>query len=76
MLTVSGQGSSQVCVQVPPVLLQQILEAPPDQLHRSSGELCSLFQSHLTTNTPVNIKTRSVTVQTGPRVPAGTIYLF
>ena len=37
MLTVSGQGSSQVCVQVPPVLLQQILEAPPDQLHRRSG---------------------------------------
>lgn len=39
MLTVSGQSSSQVCVQVPPVLLQQILEAPPDQLHRSSGEV-------------------------------------
>lgn len=42
MLTVSGQGSSQVCVQVPPVLLQEILEAPPDKLHRSSGELSQL----------------------------------
>lgn len=39
MLTVRGQGSSQVCVQVPPVLLQKILEAPPDKLHRSSGEV-------------------------------------
>lgn len=53
MLTVSGQSSSQVCVQVPPVLLQQILEAPPDQLHRSSGEVQSQLQSHLTLNTPV-----------------------
>lgn len=39
MLTVRGQGSSQVRVQVPPVLLQKILEAPPDKLHRSSGEV-------------------------------------
>ncbi|TWW78540.1 Protein FAM35A [Takifugu flavidus] len=37
MLTVRGQGSSQVRVQVPPVLLQKILEAPPDKLHRSSA---------------------------------------
>ncbi|XP_070833807.1 shieldin complex subunit 2 [Chaetodon trifascialis] len=37
VLTVSGQGSSQVCVQVPPVLLQKIIEAPPDKLHRSSA---------------------------------------
>uniref|UniRef100_H3D757 Uncharacterized protein n=1 Tax=Tetraodon nigroviridis TaxID=99883 RepID=H3D757_TETNG len=41
VLRVCGQGSSQVCVQVPPVLLQQVLEAPPDQLHRSTGEVCS-----------------------------------
>ncbi|XP_044069855.1 shieldin complex subunit 2 [Siniperca chuatsi] len=37
VLTVSGRSSSQVCVQVPPVLLQKILEAPPDKLHRSSA---------------------------------------
>ncbi|XP_042357480.1 shieldin complex subunit 2 isoform X2 [Plectropomus leopardus] len=37
VLTVSGRGSSQVCVQVPPVPLQRILEAPPDKLHRSSA---------------------------------------
>nr|XP_046257345.1 shieldin complex subunit 2 [Scatophagus argus]XP_046257346.1 shieldin complex subunit 2 [Scatophagus argus]XP_046257347.1 shieldin complex subunit 2 [Scatophagus argus]XP_046257348.1 shieldin complex subunit 2 [Scatophagus argus] len=37
VLTVSGRGSSQVCIQVPPVPLQQILEAPPDKLHRSSA---------------------------------------
>ncbi|XP_076599094.1 shieldin complex subunit 2 [Chaetodon auriga] len=37
VLTVSGRGSSQVCVQVPPVLLQKIVEAPPDKLHRSSA---------------------------------------
>ncbi|XP_037638068.1 shieldin complex subunit 2 isoform X2 [Sebastes umbrosus] len=37
LLTVNGQGSRQVCVQVPPVPLQKILEAPPDKLHRSSG---------------------------------------
>ncbi|KAK2921568.1 hypothetical protein Q8A73_001053 [Channa argus] len=37
VLTVSGRGSSQVCVQVPPVPLQRILNAPPDKLHRSSA---------------------------------------
>uniref|UniRef100_A0A3B5BAV5 Shieldin complex subunit 2 n=1 Tax=Stegastes partitus TaxID=144197 RepID=A0A3B5BAV5_9TELE len=37
VLTVSGRGCSQVCVQVPPVPLQKILEAPPDKLHRSSA---------------------------------------
>ncbi|XP_044229606.1 shieldin complex subunit 2 isoform X2 [Thunnus albacares] len=37
VLTVSGRGSSQVCVQVPPVPLQNILNAPPDKLHRSSA---------------------------------------
>ncbi|XP_030603397.1 shieldin complex subunit 2 isoform X2 [Archocentrus centrarchus] len=37
MLTVSGRGCSQVCVQVPPVPLQKILDAPPDKLHRSSA---------------------------------------
>ncbi|XP_045898683.1 shieldin complex subunit 2 isoform X1 [Micropterus dolomieu] len=36
VLTVSGRSSSQVCLQVPPVVLQEILEAPPDKLHRSS----------------------------------------
>uniref|UniRef100_A0A3Q3WDA5 Uncharacterized protein n=1 Tax=Mola mola TaxID=94237 RepID=A0A3Q3WDA5_MOLML len=39
VLTVSGQGSSQVCVQVPPVPLQKILEAPPDKLQRSSERI-------------------------------------
>lgn len=38
VLTVSGRGSIQVCVQVPPDPLQKILKAPPDKLHRSSGE--------------------------------------
>ncbi|XP_070772567.1 shieldin complex subunit 2 [Enoplosus armatus] len=37
VLTVSGRGNSQVCVQVPPVPLLKILEAPPDKLHRSSA---------------------------------------
>ncbi|XP_041802861.1 shieldin complex subunit 2 isoform X2 [Chelmon rostratus] len=37
VLTVSGQGSGQVCVQVPPVPLLKILEAPPDKLHKSSA---------------------------------------
>ncbi|XP_026210216.1 shieldin complex subunit 2 isoform X2 [Anabas testudineus] len=37
VLTVSGRGSGQVCVQVPPVPLQKILNAPPDKLHRSSA---------------------------------------
>ncbi|KAM9345057.1 shieldin complex subunit 2 isoform 1-T2 [Symphorus nematophorus] len=37
VLTVSGRGSRQACVQVPPVPLQNILEAPPDKLHRSSA---------------------------------------
>ncbi|KAK5908994.1 hypothetical protein CgunFtcFv8_017006 [Champsocephalus gunnari] len=37
VLTVRGRGLSQVCVQVPPVPLQKILEAPPDRLHRNSA---------------------------------------
>ncbi|XP_026165130.1 shieldin complex subunit 2 isoform X2 [Mastacembelus armatus] len=37
VLTVSGRGSRQVYVQVPPVPLQKILDAPPDKLHRSSA---------------------------------------
>ncbi|XP_059214812.1 shieldin complex subunit 2 [Centropristis striata] len=37
VLTVRGRGCTQVCVQVPPVPLQKILEAPPDKLHRSSA---------------------------------------
>ncbi|CAK6979800.1 shieldin complex subunit 2%2C partial [Scomber scombrus] len=37
VLTVRGGGCSQVCVQVPPVPLQNILNVPPDQLHRSSA---------------------------------------
>ncbi|XP_035770746.1 shieldin complex subunit 2 [Neolamprologus brichardi] len=37
VLTVSGRGSIQVCVQVPPDPLQKILKAPPDKLHRSSA---------------------------------------
>lgn len=34
---VSQQDSRQVMVQVPPDPLEKILQAPPDQLHRSSG---------------------------------------
>ncbi|XP_040905198.1 shieldin complex subunit 2 [Toxotes jaculatrix] len=37
VLTVSGRGTSQVCLRVPPVPLQKILNAPPDKLHRSSA---------------------------------------
>ncbi|XP_028278598.1 shieldin complex subunit 2-like [Parambassis ranga] len=37
VLTVSGRGCRQACVQVPPVPLQKILHAPPDRLHRSSA---------------------------------------
>uniref|UniRef100_A0A3Q3J4B2 Uncharacterized protein n=1 Tax=Monopterus albus TaxID=43700 RepID=A0A3Q3J4B2_MONAL len=37
VLTVSGQGSRQVCVQVPPVPVQKILDAPPDKLNRRSA---------------------------------------
>uniref|UniRef100_UPI003AB09178 shieldin complex subunit 2 isoform X2 n=1 Tax=Centroberyx gerrardi TaxID=166262 RepID=UPI003AB09178 len=36
VLTVKG-GGSQLCVQVPPVLLQKILNAPPDKLHKTTG---------------------------------------
>lgn len=38
VLTVSGQNT-QLSVQVPPVPLEKILEAPPNNLHRSSGLL-------------------------------------
>ncbi|XP_022604355.1 protein FAM35A [Seriola dumerili] len=37
VLTVGGRGSSQVCVQVPPLPLLKILDAPPDKLHRISA---------------------------------------
>ncbi|XP_035460941.2 shieldin complex subunit 2 isoform X2 [Scophthalmus maximus] len=37
VLTVRGRSCSQVCVQVPPVPLQKILDAPPDKLHKSSA---------------------------------------
>lgn len=37
MVTVSQQDSRQVMVQVPPGPLEKVLQAPPDQLHRSSG---------------------------------------
>lgn len=37
VLTVRGRGIRQVCVQVPPVPLQKILQAPPDKLSRSSA---------------------------------------
>lgn len=43
VLTVCGRGTSQVCVQVPPVPLQKILDAPPDKLHRSSGMKFSIW---------------------------------
>ncbi|KAG7217949.1 hypothetical protein INR49_020751 [Caranx melampygus] len=38
VLTVSGRSNSQVCVQVPPLTLLKIFDAPPDKLHRISGE--------------------------------------
>ncbi|XP_017289164.1 shieldin complex subunit 2 [Kryptolebias marmoratus] len=37
VLTVSGWGCNHLCVRVPPVPLQNILDAPPDKLQRSSG---------------------------------------
>ncbi|KAG7232791.1 hypothetical protein INR49_008089, partial [Caranx melampygus] len=37
VLTVSGRSNSQVCVQVPPLTLLKIFDAPPDKLHRISG---------------------------------------
>ncbi|KAM4730055.1 shieldin complex subunit 2 [Anableps anableps] len=37
VLTVSGRGSGHLCVGVPPVPLEKILEAPPDRLQRSSA---------------------------------------
>ncbi|KAM9847975.1 shieldin complex subunit 2 [Aulostomus maculatus] len=37
VLTVGGSGNSRACVQVPPVPLQKILNAPPDKLRRSSA---------------------------------------
>ncbi|XP_021169992.2 shieldin complex subunit 2 isoform X3 [Fundulus heteroclitus] len=37
VLTVGGRGCNHLCVQVPPVPLQKILEAPPDRLQRSSA---------------------------------------
>uniref|UniRef100_A0A3Q2UQF4 Shieldin complex subunit 2 n=1 Tax=Fundulus heteroclitus TaxID=8078 RepID=A0A3Q2UQF4_FUNHE len=37
VLTVGGPGCSHLRVQVPPVPLQKILEAPPDRLQRSSA---------------------------------------
>ncbi|XP_075939562.1 shieldin complex subunit 2 isoform X1 [Anarhichas minor] len=51
VLTVSGRGLREVLVQVPPVPLQKILEAPPDRLSRSSGGtqrdfLSALIQEH------------------------------
>uniref|UniRef100_A0A3Q2ZK84 Shieldin complex subunit 2 n=1 Tax=Kryptolebias marmoratus TaxID=37003 RepID=A0A3Q2ZK84_KRYMA len=36
VLTVSGWGCNHLCVRVPPVPLQNILDAPPDKLQRSS----------------------------------------
>jgi len=38
VLSVSGPGCAHLCVQVPPVPLQKILDAAPDRLQRSSGE--------------------------------------
>ncbi|XP_028983204.1 shieldin complex subunit 2 [Betta splendens] len=37
VMSVSGPGSRQVSVQVPPVPLQKILDAPPDKLYRRSA---------------------------------------
>nr|XP_057915237.1 shieldin complex subunit 2 isoform X2 [Doryrhamphus excisus]XP_057915243.1 shieldin complex subunit 2 isoform X2 [Doryrhamphus excisus]XP_057915252.1 shieldin complex subunit 2 isoform X2 [Doryrhamphus excisus]XP_057915258.1 shieldin complex subunit 2 isoform X2 [Doryrhamphus excisus] len=37
VLTVSGQSNRSVCIQVPAIALQKILDAPPDELHRSSA---------------------------------------
>uniref|UniRef100_A0A673BUL7 Uncharacterized protein n=1 Tax=Sphaeramia orbicularis TaxID=375764 RepID=A0A673BUL7_9TELE len=39
VLTVSGRNNSQVCVQVPPVQMQKILNAPPDKLHKAQVRL-------------------------------------
>uniref|UniRef100_G3N8S0 Uncharacterized protein n=1 Tax=Gasterosteus aculeatus TaxID=69293 RepID=G3N8S0_GASAC len=45
VLTVSGRGSRQVCVQVPPVPLQEILEAPPDKLSRRKVKVSPVYIS-------------------------------
>ncbi|XP_061645886.1 shieldin complex subunit 2 isoform X3 [Phyllopteryx taeniolatus] len=37
VLTVSGQGAVRVCVQVPAVAVQKILDVPPDRLLRNAG---------------------------------------
>ncbi|XP_019715672.1 shieldin complex subunit 2 isoform X2 [Hippocampus comes] len=37
VLTVSGRGSAQVCVQLPGVTVQKILDVPPDRLLRNAG---------------------------------------
>ncbi|XP_029963382.1 shieldin complex subunit 2 [Salarias fasciatus] len=42
VLTVRGQGLSQVSLHVPPEPLQTILSAPPDKLHRASAPGSSL----------------------------------
>ncbi|XP_054654965.1 shieldin complex subunit 2 isoform X2 [Dunckerocampus dactyliophorus] len=37
VLTVTGRGNHSVCIQVPALALQKILDALPDELHRSSA---------------------------------------
>ncbi|KAM3862872.1 shieldin complex subunit 2 [Diretmus argenteus] len=46
VLTV-GEGDSQVCVHVPPVLLQKILNTPPDKLYKTSAPGSEVKNIHL-----------------------------
>ncbi|XP_061767417.1 shieldin complex subunit 2 isoform X3 [Nerophis ophidion] len=37
LTAVSGRGNRSVCIQVPALAVQKVLDAPPDELHRSSA---------------------------------------
>ncbi|XP_054456682.1 shieldin complex subunit 2 [Anoplopoma fimbria] len=80
VLTVSGRGICQVRVQVPPVPLQKILEAPPDKLSRSSGGTQSDFLlSVLCLSAPgsevKNIQVAAEKIQTFLSLPRKTFIL-
>lgn len=46
VLTVRA-GEDQICVQVPPAVVQKILlNTPPDKLHKTIGEVLPLFPLH------------------------------
>uniref|UniRef100_A0A3Q0SHT6 Shieldin complex subunit 2 n=1 Tax=Amphilophus citrinellus TaxID=61819 RepID=A0A3Q0SHT6_AMPCI len=63
MLTVSGRGCSQVCVQVPPVPLQKILDAPPDKLPGSEVKHIQVAAERIQTLLSLPRKTFIITVR-------------